>query len=57
MGSNQPTPHRQGNTVGGQKKPGYLRGLVGPGALAVKTANKVAASQHPVTHRGAEVDV
>lgn len=55
--SNQPTPHRRGNTVGGQTKPVYLRGLVCPGALAAKTAKRTAASQHPATRRGAEVEV
>lgn len=28
------------NTAGGQTRPAYLRRLVGPGALAAKTANR-----------------
>lgn len=51
-GSNQPTPRRQGKSVGGQKKPGYLRRLVGFGALAAKTAKQVSESASVGPQRG-----
>lgn len=35
----------------------YLRGFEAPGTLAMETAKRTAASQHPMTHREAKVEI
>lgn len=47
-----PALHRRGSVAGGL----YLRGFAAPGTLAMQTAKRTAASQHPVTHREAKVE-